>query len=153
MAVSVEVMYNTYDPNTETHKRSRVDLDAAHSLDREDVWYVIASAPVPTSVVPAADVRRTIDGIAVDRLAVVSWDDSENGIAFLVRRNGFFCLQHWEEGTWTWIPETDSFITDANPSGADPTFPKDALVFHMMKAPIPDRHAAYALALYEADVF
>ncbi len=128
--IKVEVMYSDTDPDTGTLRRKRVSLDAAHTLDRDNIWYVILSDDA-SAITSSADANRTIDGVIVDRCAQVWWTDSPAGVAFLIRRGQEVCLQIWEHESWSWHKESDPF-GEVVSSGIDPSFPKDALVLHMM---------------------
>lgn len=147
--IEVEVMYGETDPDIGGLLRKRVGLDRVHTLPRENVLYIILSDIVP-SIHPHTP-RRILGGNAVERLAVVSWDDTET-VAFIVRRAGEVCLQFWEEDAWNWIQEIDPFRGSTGISGAAPTFPADALLFHMYRKPFAAL-TARATSDYGADMF
>lgn len=150
--IQVEVMYNDTDRDTGTYRRKRVSLDAAHTLDREDVWYIILSDEA-SSIINKANARRTIGEIYVDRLDMVQWDDSDTGVAFLLRRRGEVCLAVWEDTEWIWHPEEDPFTTRTPFSGISPDLPNDALIFHLVDSSISVARSDLATAVFDADMF
>lgn len=149
--VQVEVMYNDTDADTGTLRRKRVSLEAVHTLDRDNIWYIILSDNI-SAITSSANANRTIDGVIVDRCAQVWWNDSDSGIAFLIRRGGEVCLQVWEDSSWSWHAESDPF-GEVLSSGIDSSFPKDALVFHLVKSPVSSVHSAYAKTLFNQEMF
>lgn len=150
--IEVEVMFFETDPDTGTFRRQRVGLDAVHTLDRENVWYIILSDDA-SGIVAVDDARRILNGTIVDRLAVVQWDDSPVGVAFLLRRVGEICLGIWEDSSWTWISESDPFTTEVAIAGAGSDFPADALMFHLVSTPVSSAHSDFATALFNADMY
>jgi len=150
--IEVEVMYNATDPETGTLLRKRTGLDSVHTLERENIWFIILSDDA-SSVRSSANARRTIDGTIVDRLNVVRWDDSDSGVAFVIRRSGGVCLAAYEESSWVWQSENDPFNSEVVASGIDPTFPKDAIVFHFVETPISTAHSSYADTLFDQVMF
>lgn len=150
--IEVEVMYNSTDPDTGTLLRKRVGLDAVHTLERENIWYIILSDDA-SSKVSAANARRTIDGVIVDRLEVVKWDDSAVGVALLMRRGGEVCLSIWESPEWVWHSEENPFTTPVIQSGNSPTIPADAMVLHFVPRPVSSAHSDYATSAFNNDMF
>ena len=153
MAIDIEVMYWEPEPDsvgTATLRRVRVGLDQAHTLDRESIWHIILSAP---SNLPAGSEKRILDGVSVDRVAHLQWDDSDIGVGYLLRRNGEVCLAAWEDISLAWVNEANPLSTKRIPSAIPTDFPKDALVFYFVPTPVSHIHSNYATAAFDEDMF
>ncbi len=122
--IAVEVMYGTVDADTGRYLRVRVGLDAAPTLDRENVLAVILS-----DVTTAARSRRTVDGNDVERRGQAFLFNPASG-AVLARQGGMVMLEAiGGVERWVWVKENDS-ATGSRESGLPPVFPKNAVYFH-----------------------
>ena len=153
MAIDIEVMYWEDDPNdfgTASLRRVRVGLDESHVLDRENIWQIILSAP---SNLTGSTIKRTVNGIAVDRVAHLQWDDSDIGVGYLIRRHGEVCLARWEDETLRWVNETSPFGTQRVPSAIPSDFPRDALLFYFVPTPVSRILSDHATTVFDGDMF
>ena len=154
--IKIEVMYNEAPKagalGASAFRRKRVSLDAAHTLDRDNIWYIILSDDA-SSFVHASNARRTVDSVLVDRVTSVWWDDSDSGVAFLIRRGGEVCLQSWEDRSWNWFSEENPFGVDTPSAGIDALFPKDALIFHLVRPSVSRAHSDLAKTIFDSEMY
>jgi len=118
--IQIEAMYNTPDLHNSQLKLRRTSVRNAGYLPRENVLYVILSAPVPSGVTPA--VTKVIDGVTYGRAHGMSLTASGSQGLF-TRQAGFLCLAGLEDLVnlgWGWISEEAPFgisaVTGINPS-------------------------------------
>lgn len=144
--LEVEIMYSTLNKTTGDFSRKRVGLNAAQTLERDDVLWVIISAETTTT-----RSRRIIGGVDYERAAqarLLNTDDA----ALLCRHGGEVALTNARDALyWRWISE-DSPLEESPLSGRPVILPRKTIVFNP-PTNFNSTMIANALAQAQADLF
>lgn len=126
--IQIEAMYSTPDVRNAQLTQRRVSVRNAGRLPRENVLYVILSAPTSSGFTPA--VTRVIDGVTYGRAHGMPLSvGGSRGL--LARQAGFLCLAGLEtpvELGWVWISESTPFL-NSSLTGVSPSLDRSTIIF------------------------
>ena len=154
MAIDIEAMYGTIDPQTGRFTRLRYPLHHALLLPRTNVIALILSSDVHSSDRArnswgAANLATKSTGTLVERLA----ESASERCHIFMRRGGEVVIAGWDDMEWWWRRESDPFNEMRFTQPPDIAPGRDAMIFQAPDPALGSGERTQALVQFEEGMY